>query len=126
MSNGPGHNSRRLRNRKARLRKQQQGLCFLCGMPMPKEDTTFEHVLPRQRGASRSSGRHVAVSHNACNQKRGCRRLTAVQKQRLETWYGKERAQEMMTLPTETENVDRSAHKNPSNAAPTESPLGST
>jgi 5-methylcytosine-specific restriction endonuclease McrA len=44
--------------------------CFCCGKHVPPLDATLEHVIPLSRGGRDVLGNY-AISHSACNQRRG-------------------------------------------------------
>lgn len=52
------------------LFRVQEGLCFLCGLPMVNK-ITKEHVHPRATSGYRMEN-NVVLSHGPCNGKRGC------------------------------------------------------
>lgn len=65
----------------------QKGDCFLCGKPLPDLDETpedidesisIEHLQPRSKGG-RDRLMNYALSHKACNHKRGNDLLTREQ-----------------------------------------------
>lgn len=69
-------------NLKMRLHAQQNGLCWLCGKPMPepiygpkinikKEVPTLDHVIPRSKGG-RFAIANFKLAHMGCNSRRGC------------------------------------------------------
>lgn len=54
--------------------ERDAGICHLCGEPADPNDWHLEHIVPLARGGEHSY-RNVAVSHPACNQKKGAKQL---------------------------------------------------
>lgn len=45
-------------------------LCFVCGLPVSREDSSLEHVIELARGGDDSRG-NLSISHTKCNNMRG-------------------------------------------------------
>lgn len=50
--------------------ERDNGLCHLCGEPVPPEDASLDHVIPISRGGPHTY-ENVALSHLICNLRRG-------------------------------------------------------
>ena len=46
--------------------------CWVCGEPVAREDATLEHIQPLAEGGN-SHVENLAISHDACNNKRHAR-----------------------------------------------------
>jgi 5-methylcytosine-specific restriction endonuclease McrA len=76
-----------VKERRAEVRRlfaMQQGLCWVCGLPMrlrPRGgrhgqfDATIDHLCPRRRGEDLGMKRPTAAAHAVCNHVRGHRPL---------------------------------------------------
>jgi len=65
----------------------QQGLCFLCRLPLDG-GATYDHVLPLAHGGTEHY-RNKVLAHGKCNNEKGDRMPTAEELDRLaELWRG--------------------------------------
>lgn len=46
--------------------ERDNGICHICGLPVPTNDVHFDHVIPLSRGGAHSM-ENVAVAHSMCN-----------------------------------------------------------
>jgi hypothetical protein len=61
---------------KAALLKRDGRECFYCGLDMPDEDVTIEHLIALDKGGNNRL-ENMALAHYECNQKAGNMHLTA-------------------------------------------------
>ena len=54
------------------LAKRRGGIvpCFVCGLPVSKEDASLEHIKPRSKGGTDQMS-NLSISHRTCNKERG-------------------------------------------------------
>jgi hypothetical protein len=53
--------------------------CWVCGVHVPEQEATLEHILPRSEGGS-SHQDNLAISHGQCNHQRHAKAGTVVAK----------------------------------------------
>lgn len=75
--------ARRRKRHKKWLHLAQNDECLLCGKWLTRDESTFEHIIPKSVGGTWAFS-NLALSHRRCNLMRGDRSLTAVQQGRLE------------------------------------------
>lgn len=59
--------------------RAQEGLCYLCGKPLPKKVATLDEVVPQVLGGGRWFG-NVLAAHRGCNGDKGGRAPTACER----------------------------------------------
>lgn len=52
--------------------ERDEGICHLCGDPVPFEEMHLEHIVPLAKGGTHTCG-NVAPSHADCNLKKGAK-----------------------------------------------------
>jgi hypothetical protein len=66
---------------KAALVERDGRDCFFCGLPMPEDDMTIEHLIARNKGGLNAM-ENMALAHKLCNLKAGHMPLMAKIKMR--------------------------------------------
>jgi len=74
------HQTRALSRKNILLR--DRNTCQYCGVVLPANELTLDHVIPRSRGGNSTWENLVACCHN-CNRRKGCRLLREIDDMKL-------------------------------------------
>jgi 5-methylcytosine-specific restriction endonuclease McrA len=61
---------------RAAIIARDQSICHLCGLVVPPEEMSLDHLIPLARGGSHTAD-NLAVAHLVCNKKRGTKPLAS-------------------------------------------------
>ncbi len=59
----------------AAIWERDRGICYLCGLPVARENLHFDHIIPLARGGFHTD-ENIAVTHSWCNLRKGAKMPT--------------------------------------------------